>query len=78
MSRPFAISFALNIAGFCLLLALAVIALIEPALSTVDGSLHDTYYLVPNPGISALFGGAMVLLAASLIVQIRTLKKGGQ
>ena len=78
MSRASAISFALNLGSFCLLLALAAFPVIAPASSNADDVLHDTYLFVPDRGIVALFGGAMVLLASGLIVQIRTLKKGGQ
>ncbi|MFM8747532.1 MAG: hypothetical protein ACKOED_12855 [Aestuariivirga sp.] len=78
MSRLSAISFAMNLAAFVLLLALAALALIAPALDSADDVLHDTYHFVPDPSITALFGGAMALLSAGLIVQIRTLKKGDQ
>ena len=78
MSRASAISFALNLGSFCLLLAFAAFAWSPLDLGNADEVLHDTYYVVAFPTIFALFGGAVALLAAGLIVQIRTLKKGGQ
>ena len=78
MLQPSAISFVLNLGSFCLLVALTTFAVVEPAIGNVDGSLHSTYYVVPDASISALFGGAMVLQASGLVFQFRTLKKGGQ
>jgi hypothetical protein len=75
------LSFALNVAAFCMLTVMSVGFLLQQANfpnNRVDHSVHESYYFVPDQKVVLAFGGAFVVFAAGLVAQLSTLKKGDQ